>query len=92
MGTRIIQRPFSIEEWEMGARVETRDGRSVRILCTDKKDTTPIVYLAFNGRNEQLHSVFPNGRVRTSFPNLPNFNHSGLDHPCDLVIVEEINE
>lgn len=91
METRKIQRPFSIEEWKNGARVETRDGRPVRILCTDKKSTTPIVYLSFNGREEQVHSVLSNGLIRTPFSNL-SIEKTGLAHPNDLVIVEEINE
>lgn len=38
-----IQKPFSIEAWKNGAKVETRSGREVRILCTDVKSAYSIV-------------------------------------------------
>lgn len=58
--------PFSLEEYikNPDRKVETRDGRSVRILCTDQKGTeSPILALCtmYIG-NENCYSYFPNGK------------------------------
>lgn len=36
---------FNIDTLREGAEVETRSGEKVRVLCTDKKGTFPIVAL-----------------------------------------------
>ena len=46
-------KPFSLEEFEKNPslNVVTRDGRSVRIICTDAKSNFPVVALVRNGKN-----------------------------------------
>lgn len=59
------------KDWPHGHT--TRDGRSVRLLCTDAKGGRPIVALI--GSNEEFVSMYPrDGRVCRD-----------ADHPYDLV-------
>lgn len=83
MKTKKIQRPFSVEEWRNGAKVETRDGRPVRILCTDYKERDyPVVGIVRLGETEESINTFTlDGRFNI---------HKEEDR--DLVIVEEIEE
>ena len=48
-------RPFSLEEFKKDAsrRVVTRDGRKVRILCTDRISEFPIVALVFDKAQQE---------------------------------------
>lgn len=78
-------KPFNIEEWKGGAKVETRDGRSVRILCTDMKSGYDIVGLAEQDGIEVVLTWLTNGRYL--HPSL-----SDKDDDRDLVIVEEVDE
>lgn len=59
-------KPFSLEEYlkNPNRKVITRDGRNVRIICTDKQgDGYPVVALCFvGGRVENCISYFPNGK------------------------------
>lgn len=74
-----IQKPFDAEAAKRGARVETRSGRSVRIICYNKKGIYPIVALVTYGdyENDLIYSV--EGKyIRDRCSN------------DDLVIVEEI--
>lgn len=74
-----IQKPFDAEAAKRGARVETRSGRSVRIICYNKKGSYPIVALVTYGddENDLIYSV--EGKyIRDRCSN------------DDLVIVEEI--
>lgn len=80
-----VIKPFSVEEWKNGARVETRDGRPVRILCTDMKGSsnTPIcaaVTISHYGESETAVRYTADGHLD--------------DDECndDLVIVEEVEE
>lgn len=57
-------KPFNIELVKQGYPVVTRDGCSVRIVCTDAKDTDhPIVALVLkhNGKYEDLCTFTVNG-------------------------------
>lgn len=83
MKTKKIQRPFSVGEWKNGAKVETRDGRPVRILCTDYKERDyPVVGIVRLGETEESINTFTlDGRFNI---------HKEEDR--DLVIVEEIEE
>lgn len=47
-------KPFDLEKAKAGAEVCTRDGRKVRIICTDAKGNYPIVALvsSFNDKRE----------------------------------------
>lgn len=61
---------FDLEAAKRGAAVCIRSGENVRIICYDKKGTTPclnnrIVYLAnYNGR-EHTYSCYSDGRYMT---------------------------
>lgn len=79
---RKIQKPFSIEAWKNGAKVETRSGRSVRILCTDLKDDYPIVAGVAQDNGTECSCIYDaDGHFCT-----------GYEDYCDLVIVEEVEE
>lgn len=74
-----IQKPFDIEVAKKGAKVETKDGHSVRILCYDRiKTDYPIVAL-INFDNEEACISY---NIKGSL----NCNQTSKD----LVIVEEI--
>ena len=49
---------FSLEEYlkNPDREVVTRDGRKVRIICTDRKGDTPIIALVYNANEGQEHS------------------------------------
>ena len=51
---------FSLEEYlkNPSRKVVTRDGRKVRIICTDRKGTTPIIALVNSGVSEELGYAF----------------------------------
>ena len=42
--------------------VVTRNGRAVRIICTDKKGTQPIIALVTTNGKEEVRSYYQNGR------------------------------
>ena len=48
-------KPFSLEEYLKNPNMEvvTRDGRKVRIICTDRKGDTPIIALVYNANEGQ---------------------------------------
>ena len=54
---------FSLEEFKKNPnrKVVTRDGMTVRILCTDSKNTYPIVALVSNGEVESTENYMPDG-------------------------------
>lgn len=82
MKTKKVQKPFSIEEWKNGAKIETRDGRSVRIICTDvKSKAVDIVGLVEQCGYEYLMAWHADGR----------YWRDGEDGR-DLVIVGEVEE
>ena len=56
--------PFNIKEYNANPsrKVVTRDGRQVRILCTDAKNIYPIVTLVDNGKIESTENYMSNGR------------------------------
>jgi len=75
-----IQKPFDLEKVKKGARVETRDGHPVRILCYDRISSCPILALIFDGKTETCYPYNLDGSL-------------GLDagtNSADLVIVEEV--
>lgn len=77
-----IQKPFSVEAWRNGAKVETRSGRSVRILCTDIKSAYSIVAATTCEDGEEAVTEYDaNGHFCI-----------GSEDNCDLVIVEEVEE
>lgn len=74
-----IQKPFDIESAKNGAKVETRDGMPVRIICYDKVDGIyPIIALVNHDGYETCNGYTPDGKLFCS-------EHG--EH--DLVIIEE---
>ena len=61
---------FNLEEYKKNPnrKVITRDGRSVRILCTDRKGTEYLVIAlcTMSNRSEDCYFYFPNGRMYLS--------------------------
>ena len=59
-------KPFNLEEYLKNPekKVVTRDGRKVRIICTDAKTHYPVIALAesTDGTTEQLLSFIKNGK------------------------------
>ncbi len=57
-------KPFDLEAAKAGTPVMTRDGRPVRILCTDfKNDGYPVVAAILEGGEELLCSYNEQGRL-----------------------------
>jgi len=76
-----IKRPFSIEEWnKTNTKVETCNGKSVRILCTNIKSEYPIIAAITCNDGSEYTSAFD---VEGHFC-------KGKSIDEDLVIVEEI--
>lgn len=72
-------RPFDLEAAKAGAPVVTRDGRPVRILCTDCKDNNyPIVALINNSGEESVCTFTASGKC---------LGTGIVDHCYDLFIV-----
>lgn len=75
-----IVKPFDTTSAKNGAKVETKDGHSVRILCYDRRCIDyPIIALVNFDKNEQVYS----------------YNIDGILYHCNndnknLVIIEEI--
>lgn len=61
---------FNLEEYlrDHNKKVVTRDGRSVRILCTDRKGTEYLVVALCTTSNgsEDCYFYFPNGKMYLS--------------------------
>lgn len=73
--------PFDIEKAKQGAKVVTRDGHNVRILCYDSKCTEdqPIVT-----------EIYTEGRTTlTTHGEDGAFAYNNLEHNYDLMIEEE---
>lgn len=75
---------FSLEEYleNPERKVVTRDGRPVRIICTDRKGATPIIALVNDGLSEELgHAFYSNGKI-----------FSDEDNELDLFFAPEKHE
>ena len=76
---------FSLEEYikNPSRKIVTRDGKSVRIICTDKRKTIyPIIALCLtDDGSEHCHSYLPNGK-----------EHVGEDSNDDLFFAPEKHE
>lgn len=85
MGTKKIQKPFDLEAWKNGAKIETRDGRPVRIICTDLNsicdERTLVAAVTTRNGEESVRRFCQNGR----------YFSNGKDGG-DIVIVEEVEE
>lgn len=80
-----IIKPFDLEAYKKGAKIQTRDGHEVRIICTDRKNQYyPIIALVkLDNGSETYHSYTPKGKVQPFKTTISN---------DDLVIVEEVEE
>ena len=58
---------FNLEEYlkDPNKKVVTRDGRNVRIICTDQKGTeySVIALCTMSDGSENCYFYFPNGRM-----------------------------
>ena len=75
---------FSLEEYlkDPSRKVVTRDGRPVRIICTDRKGATPIIALVNDGLSEELgHAFYSDGKI-----------FSDEDNELDLFFAPEKHE
>ena len=66
---------FNLEEYlkNPDREVVTRDGRKVRIICTDRKDITPIIALVNDGLpdcKEFCYAFFPDGKTCENYENI----------------------
>ena len=68
---------FNLQEYlaNPSQKVMTRDGRKARIVCTDMKNTQPILALITEGNREDIRFYSQNGVWCNDFPN----------HKLDLV-------
>ena len=67
---------FNLEEFKKNPsqKVVTRDGREVRIICTDYKSTQPIIALITTNTKEDVRCFYKNGRwSNTNVSNLDLF-------------------
>ncbi len=64
-------KPFNLEEYlkNPSQKVVTRDGREVRIVCTDFKNEQPILALIPEGDIEEIHFYYQNGAWCNEYPN-----------------------
>ena len=60
---------FNLEEYlkNPSQKVITRDGREVRIICTDYKGLLPIIALIARGEKEDINSFYENGRDNNTY-------------------------
>ena len=64
-------KPFNLEEYLKNPtrKVITGGGKSVRIICTNKLDsTTPIVALIYKGAEEAIQLYTKEGRITSKYP------------------------
>lgn len=68
---------FNLQEYlaNPSQKIITRDGRKVRILCTDMKNVQPVLALITERNIENIHFYNQNGAWCNEFPN----------HKLDLV-------
>ena len=79
-----IIKPFDLEAYKNGAKVQTRGGAEARIICTDAKDRHfPIVALI---------ELVDGGEVVQSYTSDGRIYFNGESNAIDLVIVEEVEE
>ena len=79
---KTILKPFDIAKAKNGAKIVTRDGNKVRIICFDAKIEEPIIALIESNKGEYLESY-----------NLNGFRHADkFPDDRDLMISEKIFE
>lgn len=77
---KTVLKPFDVEEAKSGAKVVTRDGHNVRVICYDMKDPTEysVIALIDDGEFENLYCFTSNG-----------IYNDGNKNCVDLLIKEE---
>ena len=77
----IIMRQFNLEEYlkNPSRKVVTRNGKNVRIICTDAKFIRPIVALIESNGADAIQFYYPNGKTTDSIGIL-----AALRTPIDL--------
>ena len=76
-----VIKPFSLEAYKKGAKVQTRGGAEARIICTDAKDRHfPIVALI---------ELVDGGEVVQSYTSEGRIYFKGESNALDLVIVQD---
>lgn len=64
---------FSLEEYQKNPdrEVVTRDGKKVRVLCTDRKGATPIIALVHNANDGQEYgyAFYSDGKAYENYEN-----------------------
>lgn len=80
-----IIKPFDLETYKNGAKVKTRNGREVRIICTDVKNPyySIVALVKLDDGSEAFRTYTSEGKF------MPFKNTISND---DLVIVEEVKE
>jgi hypothetical protein len=82
MKKKIIKKPFDLEAYKNGAKIQTRDGHEVRIVCTNAENPRfPIIALAklYNEEEVVVHYTLEGKALLAD-----------IIHQNDLVIVEEV--
>ena len=100
-------KPFNLEEYlkNPDREVVTRDGRPVRIICTDRKGATPIIALVNDGLSEELgHAFYSDGKIFSDEDNeldlffAPEKHegwiniYRGKDYPCVGLVIYNSEE
>ena len=86
---------FSLEEYlkDPSRKVVTRDGRAVRIICTDRKGATPIIALVNDGLSEELgHAFYSDGKIFSDEDNELDLFFAPEKHEGWINIYADIND
>ena len=86
---------FNLEEYlkDPSRKVVTRDGRPVRIICTDRKGATPIIALVNDGLSEELgHAFYSDGKIFSDEDNELDLFFAPEKHEGWINIYADIND
>ena len=86
---------FNLEEYleNPERKVVTRDGRPVRIICTDRKGATPIIALVNDGLSEELgHAFYSDGKIFSDEDNELDLFFAPEKHEGWINIYADIND
>ena len=74
-------------------KIVTRDGRPVRIICTDRKGATPIIALVNDGLSEELgHAFYSDGKIFSDEDNELDLFFAPEKHEGWINIYADIND
>lgn len=100
METKMIKIPFEVElakkisNGDVKGRIVTRDGRSVRIVCWDRKGVNPIVALVEQYNGEEVSYYPMNGSWETDkdlMLEVPEEKPKCEFKPFDKVLVRDLD-